>query len=111
MNKVGQTEEDIFLNKGISNEYHFSNGSGSNNNKNGIEKRVDRCHVLYEKGKMKNELYKIIQQKKIEEKEEKIVSECTFKPRTNSAGRPVDRVSGKEFYDRTVNWKKQQMEK
>ncbi|MFM7851579.1 MAG: hypothetical protein ACKO96_06570 [Flammeovirgaceae bacterium] len=56
-------------------------------------------------------MYKIIQQKKIEEKEEKIVSECTFKPRTNSAGKPVDRVSGKEFYDRTVNWKKQQMEK
>jgi hypothetical protein len=111
LTKVGQTEEDIFLNKGISNEYHFSNGSGTHNNRMASEKRVDRCHFLYEKGKMKSELNKINLQKKIEEKEEKIVSECTFQPRTSSAGRPLEKISGKEFYDRTVNWKKQQLEK
>jgi hypothetical protein len=111
LNLVGQTEEDIMHNKGISNEYNFSNGSGTNNNRMGYEKRVDRCHTLYEKGKMKSELNKINMQKKIEEKEEKMVSECTFQPRTSSAGRQVEKISGKEFYDRTVNWKKHQLEK
>lgn len=106
----GRKDDDIIISKGNSNE---SNGNNSNscNNKASTKQR-DRCLDLYEKGKMKNDLNKIIYQKNIEAKEEKLVSECTFKPWTNSVMNPTkEKLSGKLLYERTVKWKKDQMEK
>jgi hypothetical protein len=110
LTKVGQTEDELMFTKGSSSEHH----NGSSNHKN--NKKYDRCHALYEKGKMKNELNKIIFQKNIEAKEEKLVAQCTFKPRTNSAAsKPAQKVNPKEIgsqmYERLTGWKKQQQEK
>jgi len=106
------------LNKAI---IHKDGKIGSPNRSNGInahsskqaDKYKDRCLHLYEKGKAKNVKDKINQQKKIQEKEEKLLSECTFKPRTISAlGKDPNEkpATGKQFYERTVNWKKKMQE-
>ena len=79
-----------------------------------IEKAKQRCNLLYEKGKIKNEVNKLINQKNSELREQKELSECTFKPRTNSSFKKSS--VGKEFdekgiYDRAINWKKRKIEK
>lgn len=104
LTKMGQTDEEIYMTKGTSGDQKYG-------------RKVDRCHALYEKGKMKNELNKIMYQKNKEAKEEKLVSECTFKPRTNSVTtkEPKEKVDpktiGSQMYDRLTSWKKQNLEK
>jgi hypothetical protein len=73
----------------------------------------ERCLLLYEKGKIKNEYMRLAHNNPNKLKEEKELKECTFKPkiysglnRRNSAGN----LEG-SFYDRTLNWKKMNQEK
>jgi len=108
----GKTKEEIVISKANSTEHNLSNGNSSNSCNKASSKQRDRCLALYDKGKMKSDLNKIIYQKNIEEKEIKLISECTFKPRTNSAmNQNKEKICGKELYDRTVKWKKDQIEK
>ena len=77
---------------------------------------IDRCFLLYEKGKIKNEVNKLIIQKNYELKEKQLLSKCTFKPITNSV-RFITPTSIKDsnksssIYDRNEYWNKNKLEK
>jgi len=66
---------------------------------------MERCHLLYEKGKIRNEVNKLIYLKNNEVKKKEEMTECTFAPRTNSMGKiiPNKKVN---FYHKTIQWKK-----
>jgi len=79
----------------------------------------DRCKILYQHCKHKNEIFKQKLKVNNEEKDRKFLMECTFKPRTNSAN-PVKTDKShlnynykgeKNMYKRTVNWKQQNLQK
>jgi len=72
---------------------------------------IERCHLLYEKGKIKNEVNKLIFLKNHEIKEKQQLSECTFLPRTNSARKIEVRKTQDKFYDRAIHWKKTKEER
>ena len=79
---------------------------------------IERCHLLYEKGKIKNEVQKLMFVKNNDFKEKKELSECTFKPRTNSANlllikKDFSKIeeNEKNMYDRSLNWKKKTSDK
>ena len=74
---------------------------------------IERCHLLYEKGKIKNEVNKLMFVKNNEIKEKQELSECTFKPRTNSAKnlfsrKVMSKIDEKEknMYERSIYLKK-----
>jgi hypothetical protein len=73
---------------------------------------IERCHLLYEKGKIKNEVNKLIFIKNNEIREKAELSECTFKPRTNSVKKIytnkdfTSRPFKENIYQRAVNFKK-----
>ena len=77
------------------------------------EKALKRCYKLYEQGKIKNEVTRLINQKNMELREQKELSECTFKPKTNKFNRKssVRDFEEKRIYDRAINWKKRKIEK
>lgn len=84
--------------------------------KAGLKKGVNaqkRCYLLYEKGKIKNEVSKLINQKNNELREQKELSECTFKPKVNKLNRKnsMGEFEQKGIYDRAINWKKRKNEK
>ena len=119
LNRVGQgKDEENLITQGNNTDVHLSNGNiatSTSINKQS-NKQKERCLNLYEKGKMKNELYRINLQKENHVKEEKVLAECTFKPVTNCAlnknkSENKQKSNGKEFYDRTVGWKKHNLEK
>ena len=68
----------------------------------------ERCHLLYEKGKIKNEVNKLIFQKNSELKEQQELSLCTFKPKLNMKDRKFDNPLGRaeiDTYERNKTWK------
>jgi hypothetical protein len=77
------------------------------------EKALQRCYRLYEQGKIKNEVTRLINQKNMELREQKELSECTFKPKTNKLNRKssVRDFEENRIYDRAINWKKRKIEK
>lgn len=84
------------------------------------EKKVtERFEILYEKGKIKNELIKMMHEKNNEIKAQQELSECTFKPRLNipkkSKNGSAVKKSVKEqrgsIYTRNVYWNQQKTEK
>ena len=78
---------------------------------------IERCHLLYEKGKIKNEVNKLIYIKNNEIREKAEMSECTFKPRTNSAKKIftnkdlTSRPFKENIYQRNVNLKRKYNER
>lgn len=48
-----------------------------------IKSSFERCHFLYEKGRIKNEVNKIISKKNHEMQVKSELNECTFKPKLN----------------------------
>ena len=86
-------------------------------------KAQEKCNLLHENSKIKNELSLVLFKKNNEVKIRKEMSECTFQPRTNSSEyirinkelscneyiKKVDKM--KNFYERSVNWKKVKIEK
>jgi len=76
------------------------------------KKAQERCCLLYEKGKIKHEVAKLINQKNSELKDQKEMSECTFKPKTNLLKKNVkEEFEEKKIYDRAISWKKNKIEK
>ena len=95
-----------------SNEAKLKHNTLSNQQKASIE----RCHLLYEKGKIKNEVNKLVFVKNNEIKEKKELSECTFKPRTNSAKKLIIKdekieEKDKKMFERASNWMKKTSDK
>ena len=75
---------------------------------------IERCYLLYEKGKIKNEVNKLIIQKNFELKEKQMLSKCTFKPRTNSVKFLKTNIKESQrgtLYERTEFWKKNKLDK
>jgi hypothetical protein len=83
----------------------------------------DRCYMLYEKGKVKNEVSKLIFEKHHEMKVQSEMNYCTFKPKTNKKSekmtanniqKEIDGVMHKkssQFYHKSVFWKSKKFEK
>jgi len=75
-------------------------------------KREERFLILYHNGQIKAAKDKIKIQKGQEEREEKIMSQCTFKPKIRGTGGQKDKhISIDEFYEKSVEWKNKQKEK
>ena len=76
---------------------------------------MERCCLLYEKGKIKNEVNKLIIQKNFELKDKQLLSKCTFKPRINSVKTLSARKDSNKFaynvYERNDNWMRNRNEK
>jgi len=91
----------------------MKNPQMSSMNSKMISKAKERCIMLYEKGKIKNELNKMIFQKNYEVRAYKELEECTFQPRTNSTEFLKKRESITEylrhnedtFYQKNLYWK------
>jgi len=116
VNKEVVTRQDKFrdmLNRMVSpKDKKERNKSNGNNQPTKTVIKKDRCLMLYQKGKAKAENDKLKLQKTQEEKEEKILSQCTFKPQTiSNIGKNEKPFDGKEFYEKTVGWKQKQQEK
>lgn len=91
----------------------MTNSSISNSKKKNSS--IERCNLLYEKGRIKNEVNKLIIQKNFELKEKQMLSKCTFKPRTNSVKfiktGLKDSNRGSDVYQRNEYWMKNKLEK
>ncbi len=86
-------------------------------------KAQERCFLLHEKSKIKNEVVSLIYEKNNELKMMKEMSECTFRPRTNSLEylRTAKEITTNEYikksddlknqYERSTYWKKLKNEK
>jgi hypothetical protein len=86
-------------------------------------KAQERCFLLHEKSKIKNEVVSLIYEKNNELKMMKEMSECTFRPRTNSLEylRTAKEITTNEYikksddlknlYERSTFWKKIKNEK
>lgn len=78
---------------------------------------MERCYLLYEKGKLKNELLKIIQLKNHELDVKQDLASCTFRPRVNNNSlvrslsncKVVD--NNTTIYERSVNKRKAKNQK
>lgn len=76
------------------------------------QKAIERCHMMYERGKIKNEIIKRLIDKNEEMKLKKEISECTWKPKTNEKikkGGENSRIYNNkniQYIERIVNWKK-----
>ena len=79
------------------------------------KKSIERCFYLFEKGKIKNEVNKLIIQKNNELKEMQLLSKCTFKPATNTVklikNSQKDSTRTGNLYDRNEYWRKNKIDK
>jgi len=111
--KGGKTREEKFreMLKRIASPISKKDRLKSNDNKT-MANRNDRCLMLYQKGRVKAENAKLKVQQIQVEKEDKIMSQCTFKPQTiASFGKKDKHLSGEEFYEKEIEWKNKQKEK
>ena len=100
-------------------ETNLNEQSGEAHQKNlDLEKKkhaTERCYLLYEKGKIKNEVNRLMYQKNNELKEQKELSQCTFRPKTNTNYRRADNVVVRndniDTYNRNIYWKSRNIEK
>ena len=74
------------------------------------KKAMERSNMLYEQGKMKNEVHKIVTEKTLEIKRELELKECTFKPKINANlqkfinyNRNISKLNPRFVYDRQFN--------
>jgi hypothetical protein len=71
-------------------------------------RNFERLEKLYEKGKIKNEMNKLLLNKKLEIKEKEELNECTFKPflykNFHKSIRTNEKSPEGDFYERLSNW-------
>ncbi len=70
----------------------------------------ERCCILYEKGKIKNEVNRLMYKKNCDLKEEQELSRCTFKPKLNrNLKKNLESLKIKtredDTYHRNITWK------
>jgi len=64
---------------------------------------IERCKLLYEKGKLKNEINKLKYLKNNEIRDKNIIKDCTFKPRTNSAKKLISGNTASSYLNTNEN--------
>lgn len=73
-----------------------------------IFKNKERLDILYEKGRLKNELNKLLLNKKLEKEREDELIGCTFKPflykKSSKSIRTNEKSPEGDFYERLSNW-------
>jgi hypothetical protein len=81
---------------------------------------AEKCYSLYENGKIKNEINRLLAQKNDEIKRQTELKECTFFPKTNFKEKLIgDKNSNNQmlkkldsnFYDRIVSWQQKKEKK
>jgi len=82
------------------------------NDKSTRTRSQEKCHLLYEKGKIKNEFTRLAHQNTDKARDQAELKECTFRPRINRKTNNKHSLSIEgSFYDRSINWKKINQEK
>lgn len=91
----------------------FADSSPEKRASNKSFKATQRCNQLYENGKIKNEVSRLINQKNSILRDQKELSECTFRPKINCMYlmKTVHNLDQHGVYDRAINWKKRKIEK
>jgi len=79
-------------------------------NKEKHKRSVERCVNMYEKGKIKNEINRLMFHKNEEVKEQNELSLCTWKPELNKRNNKKEEnlkvlYSQTKIYNRTQSWK------
>jgi hypothetical protein len=74
------------------------------------QQSVERCYLLYEKGKIKNEINRIMYQKNEELKVQNELEQCTWKPHLNKLNKKMEEnlkliTKDTKIYNRSMNWK------
>ncbi len=74
------------------------------------KKSLERCYILYEKGKIKNEVNRIMYHKMEELKMQSELKECTWRPRLNKISKQLEDnlkviIKDTKIYNRTIQWK------
>ena len=67
----------------------------------------ERLHLLYEKGKIKNEVNRLLSEKNEQTKLQEELSKCTFYPQVNKKRNNNDKNKNNlegNFYERLTNW-------
>ena len=78
---------------------------------------VERCFLLYEKGKIKNEVNRLMYRKNSELKVKQELDSCTFKPKLNTNYRQIVNQNQmyvgthNNAYNRSIYWKGRRIEK
>lgn len=73
---------------------------------------MEKCHFLYEKGKIKNEVNRIMFKKNSELRLKKELDECTFAPKINQNYKIV--TDGRYFqgmFEKAVQWSARRIER
>jgi len=67
----------------------------------------EKCYLLYEKAKIKNEVNRLMFEKHSELKERQELSECTFKPKLNKNIMQLNnqKQTINDTYKRNITWK------
>lgn len=85
----------------------FNKINNTNKYNNDKKDKRQRLEVLYEKGKVKNEVNRLLALKTEEMRVQEEMSKCTFQPRTNRRSSVSDKnknfVEG-NFYERLASW-------
>lgn len=74
------------------------------------KKSMERCYLLYEKGKIKNEVNRIMYHKNEELKVQNELKECTWKPKLNAMNKKMEEnlkimTKDTKIYNRGIKWK------
>jgi hypothetical protein len=80
------------------------------------KKAIERCFLMYEKGKIKNEVNRIMYHKNEELKVQNELKECTWKPKLFKISKKLEKnlqllIKGTKIYNRSMIWKNKQNEK
>ncbi len=74
------------------------------------KKSMERCYILYEKGKIKNEVNRIMYHKNEEMKVQNELKDCTWKPKFFKISKQLEDnvkviIKDTKIYNRTIQWK------
>jgi hypothetical protein len=74
------------------------------------QKAIERCYMLYEKGKIKNEVNRIMYHKNEELKAQEDLKSCTWVPKTNKLNKKLEEnlkiiTKDTKIYNRAMKWK------
>lgn len=99
-----ETKENEYLNYNTTENKIFNGGKNLRKLKN-----LERLNILYEKGRIKNEMNKLLLQKKIEKEKKEELDGCTFQPHFFTKNRKSFRRNNEkspegDFYERLSNW-------
>lgn len=82
--------------------------------RNKKKKAAERCYLLYEKGKIKNEVNRIMFLKNEELKVQNEMKDCTWKPQLNKINKQLEHKllsNGMKIYNRSIKWLAQNSQK